>query len=393
MIYSVFDSETTIRNQGETAVGTFSGSPFHPDNFIVSYGELHNDIYKDQYDTEGVKRAPWWLLRAATGRDTMVVGHNIGFDLHYVRKHWPDMWHLAAPYVYIWDTQQVEYLLSGQSKLYPSLDECCSVRGLPLKDDRIAGYWDAGVDTTMIPKDELLDYQRGDVLNTHAVFLSQYEEVMANPSLRELVYVKMDDLLSTIEMTYNGMQFDLAYAAEKLLELDAEKESLYNMIVEEGRKFFPEDVEFSPSSGDHISLLLFGGNLKAKKPVVQLGEDGEPLRYKSGQKAGEVKTRIEEVLTPVKGYGLKPSKWDIPTLKRGYYSTDSEYLEKVEHPIIPTILRWRELEKDTETYYRGYAKYVWHDGRIHPNVNQESTRTGRQSMSNPNLQNVSKEEE
>lgn len=394
MQYSVFDAETTTRNVGEGAVGTFRASPFCPANFMVSYGELHESgQYKDQYSTTGVKEVPWAVKRAASGRDTMIVGHNLGFDLHYIHKTWPEEYEKALPHLYIWDTQQVEYLLSGQSKLYPSLNECCEVRGLPLKDERIKEYWEQGLDTTMIPKDELLDYQKHDVVSTHAVFLSQREEVVANPSLRELVYVKMDDLLSTIDMTWNGMKFDLMQAMEKLAVLDSEMESLYNKLVEEAKPLFPEGFDFNPGSGDHISLLLFGGALKSKEPVVQLDESGEPARFKTGQKKGEIKTRIETVERPVKGFGLKPGKWDIPTLKRGYYSTDSEYLEKIDHPLMPVLLRWRELEKDTGTYYRGYSQFVWFDGCIHPSINQESTRTGRQSSSAPNTQNLTKGEE
>lgn len=393
MHYSVCDTETTVRNVGEGAVGSFGGAPFCPKNFIVSIGELHDDgNYRYSYSVEGVHPLPSFLRRA-THHPTMVVGHNLGFDWHYFMKHWPEEMEAALHNLYIWDTQQVEYLLSGQSELYPSLDECSARRGLPLKDDKIKEYWNQGVDTVFIPKDELLDYMKQDVYNTHGVFLDQYEKVMADPSLRELVYVKMDDLLSTIQMTWNGMKFDLQLAMEKLEPLDKERDEAYNILMGVAKDVFPEDIEFDPESPQQISMLLFGGVLKNKEPVVQKDEQGVPLRYKSGQKAGEVKTRIETIERKIKGIGLKPGDYDIPQVKSGHFSTNEEFLEKISHPFVTTLLRFRTLTKDTETYYRGYSKFVWFDGCIHPNINQESTRTGRQSSSNPNLQNVTKDDD
>lgn len=392
MLYVVMDTETTVRNRGEGAVGSFAGSPFCPANHIVSIGEWHEkEGYKDQYDAEGKLEAPYFLRRAAAGKDTRVVGHNVGFDLHYVRKTWPGLYEAAQPYLYIWDTQQVEYLLSGQSILYPSLDQCCEVRGLPLKDSRIKDYWDSGLDTPHIPKDELLEYQKGDVANTRDVFLSQRAELSDNPSLYELVLVKMDDLLSTIEMSYNGMAFDLQFATAKLEELDAKKAVVYNMLMEELKRELPPHAEPNVDSGEQISAMLFGGSMFFTEPVVQRHPDGAPITFKTGQKKGEVKTKQEKVEYKIKGLGL-PTE-GIPKLKKGHYSTDSEFLEKLDHPLVTALLEYRELNKDTETYYRGYSQHVWFDNCIHPSINQESTRTGRQSVSSPNLQNVTKEDE
>lgn len=393
MHYSVCDTETTVRNVGEGAVGSFGGAPFCPKNYMVSLGELHDDgSYRFSYSVEGIHAIPSFLRRAKH-HPTMVIGHNLGFDWHYFMKHWPEEMEAALPNLYIWDTQQVEYLLSGQSEMFPSLDECSARRGLPLKDDKIKEYWNQGVDTVFIPKDELLDYMKQDVYNTHGVFLDQYEKVMANPAMRELVYVKMDDLLSTIQMTWNGMKFDLQLAVEKLEELDKELEKTYNIVVETGKKAFPADIEFDPGSPQHISMMLFGGTIKHEERVVQKDEHGVPLRFKGGQKAGEIKSRIEKVERKVKGLGLKPDDYGVPQMKSGHFSTDSEFLAKISHPVIETLLKYRELSKDTETYYRGYSKFVWFDGCIHPNINQESTRTGRQSSSNPNLQNVTKDDD
>lgn len=389
--YSVVDTETTIRNKGEQAVGGFSGSPFHPDNFIVSLGELvSSGSYRHSYSTSGTHKLPHFLRRAKY-HPVMVVGHNLAFDWQYFYKTWPEAMREAEPNLYIWDTQQVEYLLSGQSELYPSLDHCSAKRGLPLKDDKIKEYWDQGVDTIYIPKSELLEYMEQDVRNTHAVFLDQYQKVRANLSLWELVKVKMDDLLATIEMTRNGMRFDLEYALEQLGELDKQREVLYTKLREMGQPMFP--MEFDLLSPQHMSCFLFGGTLKMEERVVVKNAEGTPVIFKGGQKKGQIKTRLEKVEKRIKGLGIKPSLYDIPKGKAGFYSTDSEYLQLIEHPVIVDLLKYRELEKDVTTYFKGYSQHVWFDGCIHPRINQEATRTGRQSSSDPNLQNVSKDDE
>jgi DNA polymerase I len=83
--------------------------------------------------------------------------------------------------------------------------------------------------------------------------------------------------------------------------------------------------------------------------------------------------------------GLTPGK----KTKTGY-STDNQTLEKLrdEHPIIPVILRYREVEKLRSTYTDALLAEVGPDGRIHATFNQTVARTGRLSSDAPNLHNI-----
>jgi DNA polymerase-1 len=83
--------------------------------------------------------------------------------------------------------------------------------------------------------------------------------------------------------------------------------------------------------------------------------------------------------------GLTPGK----KTKTGY-STDNQTLEKLreEHPIIPAILRYREVEKLRSTYTEALLAEVGADGRIHATFNQTVARTGRLSSDAPNLHNI-----
>ncbi len=83
--------------------------------------------------------------------------------------------------------------------------------------------------------------------------------------------------------------------------------------------------------------------------------------------------------------GLKPQR----KTKTGY-STDAQTLERLrdEHPMIETLLRYREVEKLRSTYGTGLLAEVAPDGRIHATFNQTVARTGRLSSDAPNLHNI-----
>jgi DNA polymerase I-like protein with 3'-5' exonuclease and polymerase domains len=394
MLFRVFDAETNILNRGEGAVGKMGASPFWPDNHIVCYGESRGENVSVGFLGDGPleKPAPDALMRAGQGTDVLIVGHNIAFDLMYINKEWPSLFQRALPHLYIWDTQQVEYLLSGQTHLYPSLDEAATARGLPLKPDKVKEYWEQGIDTALIPRDLLTEYQEHDIITTRAVFLDQHRKVSEDPALMALVKHKMDDILMTTLMTIHGMKFDVTLAHQTLQRLDAEIEQLAQELTETAKPFFDPDFEWNVGTNDHVSLALYGGEYTIERDLPKLDENGEPQRYKGGQKAGQVKTKKGDVKYETNGLNLPP--YNSPRTKSGNFSTAEEYLVKNgEHPFVKKLLRWREATKDADTYYRGYSALVFPDGCLHPQRNHCSTATGRLSCTAPNLENVSKSEE
>jgi DNA polymerase I len=83
--------------------------------------------------------------------------------------------------------------------------------------------------------------------------------------------------------------------------------------------------------------------------------------------------------------GLAPTK----RTKTGF-STDAQSLERLrgQHPIIESLLQYREVEKLRSTYGEGLLNEVGPDGRIHATFNQTVARTGRLSSDQPNLHNI-----
>ena len=83
--------------------------------------------------------------------------------------------------------------------------------------------------------------------------------------------------------------------------------------------------------------------------------------------------------------GLSPGR----RTKTGF-STDASTLERLrnQHPIVDTLLRYREVEKLRSTYGESLLAEVADDGRIHATFHQTVARTGRLSSDRPNLHNI-----
>lgn len=79
-----------------------------------------------------------------------------------------------------------------------------------------------------------------------------------------------------------------------------------------------------------------------------------------------------------------------PKKTKSGYSTSAEVLDKLKgiHPIIETILNYRQLAKLRSTYTEGLLKVAGADGRVHTCFTQTVTSTGRLSSVEPNLQNI-----
>ncbi|HBO34577.1 MAG TPA: DNA polymerase I, partial [Anaerolineaceae bacterium] len=75
----------------------------------------------------------------------------------------------------------------------------------------------------------------------------------------------------------------------------------------------------------------------------------------------------------------------------GKYSTSADVLESMRgmHPLVDTILEYRELSKLQSTYVEALPTQVNpKTGRVHTTFNQTGTVTGRIASQNPNLQNI-----
>ena len=368
----ILDVETTISNKG---------NPFDESNKLCYVGLLNADGYKC-YDIE-YSDQPYRNklddIQKEIDAAEILVGFNIKFDLHWLRKY-------GINFVgkRVWDCQLVHFILSGQQHPYPSLNGVSAYYDLGSKLDVVATeYWNNKIDTPSIPKDILEEYLIGDLQLTQKVYDKQMKEFAscAKP-MQRLISLHNQDLTVLQEMEYNGILFD----EEDCNKLGKEMEEQVSKLDESffGYHNLPE---FNPSSTEHVSSLLYGGTITVRrKQVVGV--------YKTGLRAGQPKEQwfehkidFERLITPLKGSELE---------KEGYFSTDEATLKslrgtKKAKEIVELILTRATLEKRLTTYYRGLVdlrtSMNWPVNKLHGQLNQCVARTGRLSSSKPNLQN------
>lgn len=88
---------------------------------------------------------------------------------------------------------------------------------------------------------------------------------------------------------------------------------------------------------------------------------------------------------------------DLPKTPTGRPSTSKkvleEFTEDLDIPLAKAIIAVKKPLKIISTYYSSFLHFADKDGLIHPNMRQGKPETGRFSYSDPNLQNVPKEDD
>ena len=129
--------------------------------------------------------------------------------------------------------------------------------------------------------------------------------------------------------------------------------------------------------------------------VVRLTAISDELNSEAGRLEAEVQELAGEEFNVNSTQQLRRilfEKLELVPQKRTKtgYSTDAQSLLRLRdaHPLVDTLLRYREVEKLRSTYGEGLLSEVAPDGRIHASFNQTVARTGRLSSDQPNLHNI-----
>ena len=369
MVVKPLDIESTTSN---------FGNPFDSTNVACFIG-VGNNIYEIEYADKPYGEDLKQVQREIDEADLLVFV-NAKFDLH-----WLSVYGIKFNHKRIWDCQLVDYMLSGQTESYPSMNSMATKYGLPMKPDIKSIYWENGIDTKDIPKEEITSYlQQHDLPTTLAIYEVQKKLVEEKgKTFQRLVSLHNQDLLVLQEIEYNGLLFDeeacLSKAKEEQINIDNLRASLYSSH---------SIPEFNTESGDHLSALLYGGTIVIpRKELIGV--------YKTGERKGEDK------------YGWKDTSYHMPQLvkpkagselkKAGFWATGEDVLKSLKpkgeaKKIIATILELAKLEKIVSTYYLGLpalrVKMNWKEGMLYGNLNQVTARTGRLSSTKPNIQNL-----
>ncbi len=173
------------------------------------------------------------------------------------------------------------------------------------------------------------------------------------------------------------------YRLEEALSKQIEEEKVSHLLYDIELPLSPvlARMERDGFRIDTDALSSFG--LKLAEEIACLSENiatlaGHPFNINSPKQLSEV--LFDELGLSTKG--LKKNK--------NGYSTDADTLNSLRyaHPIVDSILAYRQFTKLHSTYVVGLLKAADENGFLHTDFKQALTATGRLSSAEPNLQNI-----
>jgi DNA polymerase I-like protein with 3'-5' exonuclease and polymerase domains len=376
-----FDAETTITNKGHV---------YTPANFLVCYSyRVDDQPINFKYYTEPDFRT---VIREVVSKTTLFVGFNAKFDIQWLRRNGIEL----PSGCRVFDCQLADFILSGQTRAYESLDNCLERHSLPPKQDKVKEYWEFGTDTHNIPIDILQEYNDIDVQNTYLLYKKQLE--LLTPKQHKLVLLEGLDLLALAEAEWNGMKFDVEGAKREIQKYQEQLVSIEEKLSSYLPVGIPPQCGFNFDSGDQLSALLYGGEIIYEYPI------SSKEVYKSGLKKGEAYIRnrwmAESVkfpnrFRPLPNTEVKKTK-DNPSASTRFYQVDDPTLKQLKTnrkenkellKTLETRAKITKVKEMMESMLNIISKFDWQDNLIHGQFHQNVVRTGRLSSSQPNQQN------
>lgn len=262
------------------------------------------------------------------------VGHNVKFDARSLGKYYGEL-----PYGPFADTILMQHVLNENLMSY-SLEQVISHNYNGYNPYSREGKIGKIIDN--VPFDIATRYVHLDARWTWMLYSRMWRVISNHADLHRCFELDSTVLRVLMEMEDNGILVD-SYALKRLgKELDGKIRETLLAISEHAF------VGFNPDSNPHKQALLFN-------------------KKREG------------------GLSLKPVK----KTAKGAPSVDEESLQKLkgEHPVVPLLLEYAEMQKLKSTYVEGLITKL-NDSRLHPSFHLHRTATGRLSSSNPNLQNI-----
>ena len=445
---TVLDVETTFK----VSVDNKLDSDPHTGNMLVSVGYDHRSAvqydgkegkgylcfyHQDRPPTDNGKQ----ILQAVLDKTTVLVGHNIKFDLRWLR---------ACGFVYtgkVHDTMICEYLINGGSKVPLSLKKCCERYALsPKKTDLTEKYLQDKISFEKIPWPIVQEYGEADVQVTKELYEAQLDNMPDRLKATLELSKELCDLLTDMEL--EGIQISRENLMNIKEEYTKEIRTLESFLTGEVKRVMG-DTEINLDSSEDRSRVIFSrevldkkrwamtfnlgyedrGNARRKKrpkrmtPAVlsqnvarqtrllyktkvescnkcggsgyfyAMKKDGTIGKQKRICKACRGKGVVYIRQKEIAGFKMNINSVDDITVHG--FKTDKGMIDKLvssansqQKIFVESYSRYNAIKTYLKTFIEGIQKGLDSKDKIHPQFMQCVTSTGRLSSRNPNFQNM-----
>jgi DNA polymerase I-like protein with 3'-5' exonuclease and polymerase domains len=433
------DIETTykVNEDKKTDADPYTG------NMMVSVGytdgQEHTYLcfyHKEQDPTPKARDT----LQSALDNTELLVGHNIKFDLKWLR---------ACGFIYtgkVYDTMIAEYIIHGGEKVPLSLAKCCERYALsPKKSGLIEEYMKKNVSFESIPWDVVKEYGEADVQVTKELYDAQISNMPDSLKATNELMNEFCDVLCDVEN--NGLQISYENLSEIKTTYTKEVKDLERYLNTEVKSLMG-DTPVNLDSPEDRSKIIFSravlnkqwashfnlgyevrGNTRKKKRLptmstqafqqgivrltkplfktvmqrcsscngigykLALKRDGTVGKQKRICKSCDKKGVIYRPTRDFAGLGMN-SRGPIDLTVHGF-KTDRPTLEGLvvtsrpeQKTFMESYIRYNAIKTYLKTFIEGIEKGLDDRSRIHPHYMQCVTSTGRLSSRNPNFQNM-----
>jgi len=373
-------------------------------------------------------------LQDILSKTTLMIGHNIVHDLTW-------LWEVGLTYDNpVWDTMLVEYLLHKGLKNPLSLEACAERRCLPIKkQDTLKQYLKEDVSVADIPHDELSSYLLDDLAVTELLYTAHLSDLQRpdNVSLTSTVQLTNRVALSLAKMNKSGFSVDKEVLEDVRVQYTDERQQLIKELDENTNKLMG-DYPINLNSPEQLSWVIYsrkpldkkswpdlfhrgmnaaefrsavscGSELIYKKTarqckvcygkgkIFKTKKDGKPfskptkcngcegegyLFVSTNELAGLKFSAPNEKWVTANGFSTNKS--DLTTLA----STAISLKKDVAHNFLSKVMRLSAVETYLSSFVEGISSFTKDDKKLHVQLTQAVTSTGRFSGRNPNMQNM-----
>ena len=320
------------------------------------------------------------IIRPLLWSDTALLGHNVKFDLMSLAKYYK---HEIPPGPYH-DTIIMRHVIQEDLESYSLKDLTCEwfrigVRADGWVDHKLRQRWypnlgDKGTDNFGL--DVVARYLAKDVRYCWLMYQA-FRKTMERKGVREGYEFEMSVYPIVMAMEYAGFPIDLDERGSVAQYLADEQQRVRNTAAEIAGD------EFDLNHLETKRWVLFG---KGKR--VGVAKDGDPV-YEQRPRFGDSKSRYlrsqnHKIFSRTKAN-------DLPQVTQAVL----EDLAEKGDPMAAALLEWSSLEKLRGTFVDGLDKHLCYDNTfptIHTSFKQHGTVTGRFTSSDPNIQQIPREQ-